>query len=212
MTELIRENWQILTPIIFLSVVALGIILERFAFYYKTRVRSQTVLRKALERIGKKPVDLILKTFTQKDLSLEKSLLTFALTTRIRLIPQIYKQRLEALNEKYLKRMERNLPILNGIGNVATLMGLFGTVAGMITAFSRMNATGSSDPYILAGGISQALVTTAAGLVVAIPTMLAFHLFGAIVSRHSELLDEIVSECLSISGVQYVSKNETTKK
>jgi len=162
--------------------------------------------------MGKTPVDLILKTFPKKDLSLEKSLLTFALTTRIRSIPQVYRQKLEALGEKYLGRMERNLPILNGIGNVATLMGLFGTVAGMITVFSRMNAAGSSDPYVLAGGISKALITTAAGLAVAIPTMLALHLFEAIVARRSELLDEIVAECLSISGVQYVFKRESAKK
>jgi len=212
MNELIRANWLILSPIILLSVVALGIILERTAFYYRTRVRSQSAFREALGGIGKTPVNLILKILPEKDLSLEKTLLAFALTTRIRSIPQIYKQKLEALSEKYLGRMERNLPILNGIGNVATLMGLFGTVAGMITAFSRMSATGSSDPYVLAGGISQALVTTAAGLAVAIPAMLALHLFEAIVNRHSELLDEIVAECLSISGLQYVPKKETRNK
>ncbi|VDA99831.1 MotA/TolQ/ExbB proton channel family protein [Olavius algarvensis spirochete endosymbiont] len=211
MAELIRTNWLILTPIILLSVAALGIILERTVFYYRTRVKSQTVLREALSGIGKTPVDLILKTFPKRDLSLEKSLLAFALTTRIRLMPEVYKQRLEALREKYLGRMERNLPILNGIGNVATLMGLLGTVAGMITVFSRMNATGSSDPYVLAGGISQALVTTAAGLAVAIPAMLALHLFEAIVGRHSELLDEIVAECLSISSVRYAFKRESAK-
>jgi len=212
MGELIRANWIILSPIILLSVVALGIILERAAFYYRTRVRSQAVLRKALDRVGKISSDSILKNFPGKDLSLEKSLLTFALTTRIRSIPQVYKQKLEALSEKYLGRMRRNLPILNGIGNVATLMGLFGTVAGMISTFFRMNAAGSSDPYVLAGGISQALVTTAAGLAVAIPATLALHLFEAITNRRSELLNEIVVECLSIAGVQYVFKKESIKK
>jgi len=212
MSELIRENWLILTPIFFLSVVALGIILERSAFYYRTRVRSQKVLREILGKIGETPVASILKTFSKGDSSLERGLLEFALMTRTRSIPQVYKHKLEALGEKYLGRMERNLPILNGIANVATLMGLFGTVAGMIRAFSRMSAIGSSDPYVLAGGISQALLTTAAGLAVAIPTMLALHLFESIVSRHSELLDEIVAECLSISGVQYVLKRESSKK
>jgi len=212
MSELIRTNWIILSPIILLSVAALGIMLERVAFYYRTRVRSQAVLRGALDRIGRIPVDSILKNLPKKDSSLEKSLLIFALTTRIRSIPQVYKQKLEALSEKYLGQMERNLPILNGIGNVATLMGLFGTVAGMISAFARMNAAGSSDPYVLAGGISQALVTTAMGLAVAIPAMLALHLFEAIVNRRSELLDEIVAECLSIAGAQYVFKKESAKK
>jgi len=212
MSELIRANWIILTPIILLSVAAFGIMLERAAFYFRTRVRSQRVLREALDEIGEKPADIILKRLPRKDSSLERSLLAFALTTEIRSIPQVYKQKLEALCEKYLRQMERNLPILNGIGNVATLMGLFGTVAGMITAFSRMSATGSSDPYVLAGGISQALVTTAAGLAVAIPAMLALHLFEAIVNRRSELFDEIAAECLSISGAQHGFEKESVKK
>ena len=63
--------------------------------------------------------------------------------------------------------------VLNTIGNVAPLMGLLGTIIGMITAFEAIAVAGTGDPQVVAGGISQALVTTATGLIVAIPTIVA---------------------------------------
>ena len=67
----------------------------------------------------------------------------------------------------------KNLVVLNTIGNVAPLMGLLGTIIGMITAFEAIAVAGTGDPQVVAGGISQALVTTATGLIVAIPTIVA---------------------------------------
>ncbi len=209
MNELIGGNWLILTPIIILSVAAVGVIIERALYFYRIRPESNITLSANLENIGKIPSAQLLEESGVHRASPAIQLLYFALTTHIRTAPQLYKQRLEALRDRQLDKMERNLPILNGIGNVATLMGLFGTVSGMITAFSRMNETGNSDPYILAGGISQALVTTAAGLAVAIPAMLAHHLFEAVVDRHAEQMDEVVNECLSISGEKYARKRES---
>lgn len=68
----------------------------------------------------------------------------------------------------------RYLVVLNTIGNVAPLLGLFGTVLGMIQAFDAIAAAGTGDPKVVAGGISQALVTTAAGLTIAIPAIVAY--------------------------------------
>jgi len=209
MSDLIGGNWLILTPILVLSVAAVGLIIERFLFFFRIRPVSEPLFTVSLDKIGKVPSDSLLESFSARSESPAVRLLHFALTTQVRRVPQIYKQRLEALRDRQLDKMERNLPILNGIGNVATLMGLFGTVSGMIKAFSRMNETGNSDPYILAGGISQALVTTAAGLAVAIPAMLAVHLFETVVDRHAEQMDEVVNHSLSISGVQYARKRES---
>jgi biopolymer transport protein ExbB len=209
MKDLIGANWLILTPIIILSIAAVAVIIERIVYFFRIRPGSGVILTEALSKIGKYTTGQIIEQFPVHNSSPAKELLGFALTTRIRAVPQLYKQRLEALRDRHLDRMERNLPILSGIGNVATLMGLFGTVSGMITAFSIMNETGNSDPYVLAGGISQALVTTAAGLAVAIPAMLAHHLFEAVVDRHAEQMEEVVTECLSISGAQYARKKES---
>ena len=68
----------------------------------------------------------------------------------------------------------KNLPILSTIGNITPLLGLLGTILGMIIAFESIAVAGAGDPKVVAGGISQALVTTASGLIVAIPTIVGY--------------------------------------
>ena len=77
----------------------------------------------------------------------------------------------EAAARTYLAR---NLPTLYTIGNISPLLGLLGTIMGMIIAFESIAVAGAGDPRVVAGGISQALVTTASGLIIAIPTIVAY--------------------------------------
>ena len=80
------------------------------------------------------------------------------------------------IGEKQLRNLEFLLKPLEVISNVAPLLGLLGTVIGMITAFSKLENAGSKvDPAILAGGIWEALLTTAFGLIVAIPALASFY-------------------------------------
>jgi biopolymer transport protein ExbB len=72
----------------------------------------------------------------------------------------------------------RFLPILNTVGNIAPLMGLLGTILGMITAFESIAESGTGDPKVVAGGISQALITTATGLIIAIPSVVFYRYLG----------------------------------
>ncbi len=200
MSELIGANWFILLPIILLSVAALAVILERSVFFFRIRWKRPDGLPQVLERIGRDSARQILQNLEEPEVSPVREILEFGLSSRLRGSASVYRQRLEALRNRWLDRMERYLPLLSGIGNIATLLGLFGTVSGMITAFGRMKATGNSDPYVLAGGISRALVTTAAGLAVAIPAMLAQHFFEALVDRHADRMEDVVNECLYKAG------------
>lgn len=79
--------------------------------------------------------------------------------------------------------LERGLVILATIANVAPLMGFLGTVAGMILAFAAIEAAGDVDPTLVAGGIKVALLTTAAGLVIAIPVNIAYNFFVTRIDR-----------------------------
>ncbi len=72
----------------------------------------------------------------------------------------------------------RFLPILNTIGNVSPLLGLLGTILGMIIAFESIAESGTGDPRVVAGGISQALITTATGLIIAIPAVVFYRYLG----------------------------------
>jgi biopolymer transport protein ExbB len=77
-----------------------------------------------------------------------------------------------------------------------------GTVTGMIIAFLNLEQSRASDPYILAGGIGQALVTTAAGLIVAIPALLFHHLFSEGIAKRAERFEALIAEILSTKGTR----------
>lgn len=80
----------------------------------------------------------------------------------------------------------KNLPILNTIGNISPLLGLLGTILGMIIAFESIAVAGAGDPRVVAGGISQALVTTASGLIVAIPSIVLYRYLARKADRSVE--------------------------
>lgn len=89
-----------------------------------------------------------------------------------------YRSAVEEAGEDFTGRLYRKTEVLNVIGSIAPMLGLTGTVLGMIEAFNTIAAAGgSAKPDQLAGGIGQALITTLLGLVVAIPSMVAFSFF-----------------------------------
>ena len=83
----------------------------------------------------------------------------------------------------------KHLPIINTIGNIAPLIGLLGTITGMIVAFESIAASGAGDPKVVAGGISQALVTTATGLIVAIPSIVFYRYLARTADRSLEQVE-----------------------
>jgi len=103
------------------------------------------------------------------------------------------RERVIARLEAGFERAGSGLRVLDVIAQIAPLLGLFGTVLGMIDAFRTLQeAGGTADPAVLAGGIWVALVTTAAGLIVAMPTSVALNWFDARLERHRcHILDHV---------------------
>ena len=172
MLELVKAGGWPMIPLLLLTVVALGIILERF-----WSLRRKTVLPPGLGaevrvwaargNLDPTHIDSLRRT------SPLGALLAAALDVRNRPRDQI-RERIEDVGRHLVHRMER---FLNGLGTIAAagpLLGLFGTVVGMIQMFLGILDSGLGDVNQLAGGIGKALVCTAAGMVVAIPA-LAFH-------------------------------------
>ncbi|MEM5492392.1 MotA/TolQ/ExbB proton channel family protein [Hoeflea sp. AS16] len=97
-----------------------------------------------------------------------------------------------------IKTLQRGFRVLDTIAQIAPLIGLFGTVLGMITAFQALQQSGNSvDPSILAGGIWVALLTTAVGLAVAMPTSIALTYFESRVERHQLAIEMAVTRILN---------------
>lgn len=92
-----------------------------------------------------------------------------------------------------LKPLKRNLGAIATIAAISPLFGLLGTILGMIETFSQINADGGADKAQLAGGISMALFTTAAGLIVAIPAIVANRWFAAKLTSHAEIIESAIN-------------------
>ena len=99
-----------------------------------------------------------------------------------------------------IHKMEKPLNWLSVIAEVAPLLGLLGTVIGMIKVFAAINANGVGDAAHLASGISQALITTAAGLVVAIPAMLFHRHFKTKIIDQSIVIEKQVMDLIDVIG------------
>lgn len=97
-----------------------------------------------------------------------------------------------------IKALQRGFRVLDTIAQISPLIGLFGTVLGMITAFQALQQSGNNvDPSILAGGIWVALLTTAVGLAVAMPTSIALTYFESRVDRHQQAIELAVTQILN---------------
>jgi biopolymer transport protein ExbB len=106
----------------------------------------------------------------------------------------------EAIEEAELletPELEKNLPVLGTVAVVSPLFGLLGTVTGMINAFTTIALEGTGDPQQLAGGISQALLTTAAGLTIAIPCLIFYQLFDSWVNRYVLEIGQVSTEIVN---------------
>jgi biopolymer transport protein ExbB len=110
------------------------------------------------------------------------------------------KESIEEVGRHVAHELERFLNTLGTIASITPLMGLLGTVIGMIKVFAVITAHGVGDPSVLAEGISEALLTTAAGLSVAIPTLMFYRFFRG---RVDELIVTMEQEALKMIDVMH---------
>lgn len=100
------------------------------------------------------------------------------------------KEAMEESGKTVVHRLGRYLNTLGTIASITPLIGLLGTVVGMIKVFTAITAHGVGDPTILSGGISEALITTAAGLTVGIPSLMLYRYFRSRIAGHTVALEE----------------------
>lgn len=172
MWEIVRAGGPLMWPIILCSVVALGIVVERLWTLQHRRVMPEGLLEKVWTVVESDQVTDKVIGSLQRNSPLGR-VLAAGLASRHRPREQIM-ERLEDTGRHVVHELERFLNPLGTIAAVTPLLGLLGTVTGIIKAFNAINAGGMGDPRMLSGGISEALITTAAGLLVAIPSLIAY--------------------------------------
>jgi biopolymer transport protein ExbB len=173
--ELIKAGGWLMVPILLCSVVAMGIIAERFWTLQSRRIAPRNLAAQVWQwaQRGELTAERVRKL--QEGSSLGR-ILAAGLSAQ-HLDRDRMKEHIEDVGRHVVHEMERYLNSLGTIASITPLLGLLGTVIGMIKVFAVITTQGIGDAGVLAGGISEALVTTAAGLTVAIPALMFYRYF-----------------------------------
>ncbi|MBN8717354.1 MotA/TolQ/ExbB proton channel family protein [Thermomonas sp.] len=197
MLELIKAGGWPMIPLLLLAVAALAIILERFWSLRRERVLPPGLGEEVREWVGRgKPLEPA-HVESLRATSPLGALLAAQLDVRGR-GREVMRERVEDVGRHLVHRMERYLNALGTIAAAGPLLGLFGTVVGMIQMFLGILDHGIGDANQLAGGIGKALICTATGMVVAVPA-LAFHRYFR--GRIAGYIVDMEHEAMQLSDV-----------
>jgi biopolymer transport protein ExbB len=183
---LFADGGWMMYPLVLCSLIALGVILAKGWTLHQAHYGTSRVLAAVEEAALTGNLDEALRIATETP-GPAAAILVVGLRriARKRVAEGEVDKAIATTGAIELGFLERGLVILATIANVAPLMGFLGTVAGMILAFGAIEQAGDVDPSLVAGGIKVALLTTAAGLVIAIPVNIAYNFF---VTRVDQLI------------------------
>jgi len=191
MLEYVKAGGWVMWPIILCSVTALAIIIERSWTLRASRVIPGHLVAQVwhLLRAGELSDQKIVEVRDSSPLGR-----VLAAGLALRDAPRdLMKERIEDVGRHVGHEMERYLNTLGTIAAIAPFLGLLGTVSGLIRVFGAITQTGLGNPTVLAGGISEALVATFAGLAIAIPSLIAYRYFrGRVVELVLMIEQEVI--------------------
>ena len=175
MLELVKSGGWLMLPIILCSIVSFSIIAERFWSLRREKVLPKHLVANVWNAVKKDNMARADIEVLSKQSALGQ-ILSVGLLNRNESRERI-KECIEERGREVVHDMERFLNTLGTIASISPLLGLLGTVIGMISVFAAITKHGVGDPAVLAGGISEAMITTAAGLTVAIVSLVFYRYF-----------------------------------
>jgi len=202
MWQIFDKGGPVMYPLLACSIIALSVVIERAIFWLRLGIRSQPAL-----------VDGILELARQGDWEAIKNKTVHTKDYIIKILVSgiLHKEfsmikAMEAAAADEIKNMRRFMGVLDTMITVAPLLGIFGTVLGIISSFEMLGSAGIEHPQEVTSGIAQALITTAAGLGIAILSVFPYNYFNSRVENAAMLIEkyatslEIVFEKLTQSG------------
>jgi biopolymer transport protein ExbB len=222
MFKLIIQGGPLMVPLVLCSLLSVAFILERLWSLHKmpTKMEANDCLKDSVKALKDGGMEKA-KSYCETQKGILPYVFTLvmdrydALMHESRTIGEIRDELIASTEEAGRSYLERFLPVLSTVGGVSPLLGLLGTVTGMIVAFKSIASVGAAgDPRTVAAGISQALITTAAGLIIAIPTVIAYSYFRQRASKiltGMERFSHGFVDALITQVGRFVSYKETLK-
>jgi biopolymer transport protein ExbB len=177
MSDLFTRGGIMMYPLLVASIVALAVLVERLWMLRKTNIYSGSLLQAIAAIKSEKDVDSMERIAAAQDNVLAR-LVLFLLNYR-QLSRDEQKEIVEEQGRQEIRFLRQRLGIIETIAGIAPLIGLLGTVLGMIRVFTGLNMQGLVKAASLSGGIAEALITTAAGLIIGIPALVVYNYLSA---------------------------------
>lgn len=207
MFELVQAGGWLMIPIILCSVISAAICVERFWTLRLDQVAPKNLLAQVWTWIKNNEMDAK-KLRELKSGSPLGQILAAGIASHRR-GREIMKESIEEVASHVVHDMERYLNALGTVAAITPLLGLLGTVIGMIKVFTAIRLEGTGNAAVLAGGISEALITTAAGLTVAIPSLFFYRFFQR---KVDELVIFMEQEALKLVEVLNADRSSDSKR
>lgn len=193
MLDIFVKGGPVMYPILICSLIAVTIFFERMFYLKSIKTKSKKFVLRVKNLVKKGSIELAISACRKSPTPISKIMLA-GLMKFGRGRDEI-KEAVEDSANQEIPILEGNLATLATVGNIAPLLGLLGTVFGMIKAFNVIAAMGIGKPELLAGGISEALLTTAFGLSIGIPTVVIYNYLS---HRVDKLIREMEVNCVEL--------------
>ncbi len=193
MLEIFEKGGFLMYPIFICSLIAVTIFFERMFYLKSVKTKSNRFVLRVKNLVKKGSIELAISACRKSPTPISKIMLTGLM--KFGQGRDEMKEAIEDSASQEIPVLERNLSTLSTIGNITPLLGLLGTVFGMVKAFNVIAVMGVGKPEALAGGISEALLTTAFGLSIAIPTIVVYNYLS---HRVDKLIREMEVNCVDL--------------
>ena len=199
MLHYLEVGGPILWVLVIISIGAFAVVLERIVFFARNEKNiGDTFKDEILSLVANKKIDEAIALCDTKKSCVASAVKKFLQKAPKGIDVQDYEFILKEITIKETSPYESRLNLLASVISISPMLGLLGTVTGMITAFTNISKYGAGDAAIVADGIAEALLTTAAGLMIAIPVIVVYNYLNRRLEKMENEIDDVVTNIINI--------------
>ena len=208
MIEMFIKGGPVMYPLLLCSVISLSVIIERLFFWIGVdRARSRALLDEVLELCRQGDWEAV-----RLKASGSKNYVIRVLISGILHRDYSLSKAMESAAADEVTRMGRFMGVLDTMITIAPLLGILGTVTGIINSFDMLGTQGAENPQLVTAGIAEALITTAAGLIIAIATLVPFNVFNARIERATRTIEKYATSFEIVYEKIVMARRETARE
>ncbi|CAM2394354.1 MotA/TolQ/ExbB proton channel family protein [Fusobacterium nucleatum] len=199
MLHYLEVGGPILWVLVIISIGAFAVVLERIVFFARNEKNiGDTFKDEILSLVANKKIDEAIALCDTKKSCVASAIKKFLQKAPKGIDVQDYEFILKEITIKETSPYESRLNLLASVISISPMLGLLGTVTGMIRAFTNISKYGTGDAAIVADGIAEALLTTAAGLMIAIPVIVVYNYLNRRLEKMENEIDDVVTNIINI--------------